>query len=80
MKYVLWLLLLVPTTVSAEETKFHYNECVTVVKGFYKGCTGRVTEYFYEDTYQVELKCPLAKDVKYDIVKGYELKTSACRR
>jgi len=36
------ILLLLSLAATAAEPKFHFQDCVTVVSGFYKGCHGRV--------------------------------------
>lgn len=58
------LLLLISFVASAAEPKFHFQDCVVIVSGFYKNCFGRVqsvnsmisTTGKY-DMYDVSLTC-----------------------
>ena len=44
----------------AEDTtnsKFHFGDCVRVIKGFYQGCRGRVKDMHFGEQYEVYLTC-----------------------
>jgi len=55
------LLLLLSTTALATEPDFHYQDCVRIVSGFYKGCKGKVDRLEAEDPadvqYRIDLFC-----------------------
>lgn len=55
-----------------KEPQFHYQECVKITAGFYKGCNGKASFYDEEyDRYEVEGKC---KGDSFNVnVDGYNL-------
>ena len=54
LKYFIFLFMAL--TCLASEPKFHYMDCVQIVKGFYKDCTGNVTSYDEDNSsYTVEI-------------------------
>lgn len=75
MRYVLvataaaiWTFLLLMPLAHGTETKFHFNDCVNVVSGFYKGCYGVVHQYDQppkdaKPAYEVVLMCKGAQDM-----------------
>ena len=73
MKKYIFLLTLISLTCIAAEPKFHFRDCVKVVSGFYKGCSGFTIETL--DTmgeYEVILWC---KEYKFkEFFKEKDLK------
>jgi len=59
----LTLILLFASTCLAAEPKFHFQDCIKVLDGFYKGCSGRVVAINQnknvqgKDLYDVNLTC-----------------------
>lgn len=50
------ILLMLSLTCLASEPKFHYMQCVKIVKGFYSGCRGQAVSIDYN-----------SGDVTYDV-------------
>lgn len=54
------LMTVYPKDASGAEPKFHYQDCVSVTSGFYRGCHGRVNSYVQIDgkeQYEINLTC-----------------------
>lgn len=85
MKYVVGILtfLLCMSVARSDEPKFHFGDCVKVIDGFYRGCSGKVRGYTLAGEYfSVDLVCKNEDVGTPDItVKNLQLqKDSLCER
>jgi hypothetical protein len=53
----IYLLLMISTSCIASEPKYHLNDCVKVIEGFYRDCNGTVEAYIPPDKYEVVIVC-----------------------
>jgi len=75
-------LLLISLTCLASQPKFHYLDCVRINDGFYKGCTGKVTEFYPSSSYKAATYSVSVEECKgqgffYDF---YETELEGCKR
>lgn len=79
-RYV-FIMLFVALCALAGEPKFHYQDCVTVTSGFYRGCYGRVRAVDRlistqnVTAYDVSLTCKYNTNT-YQILEEYELEAA----
>jgi hypothetical protein len=57
MKRTLVFLTLFAVVALADEPKFHFNDCVVVARGFYRGCHGLVSEQRGPNDFEINLSC-----------------------
>ena len=77
-------LVLATSAACASDSRFHFNDCVTVVSGFYKGCQGRVIDQHSFSAFEVFLTtCGSAGKNIYQTIDADHLKLeppSLCKR
>ena len=54
MKIVIFLTFLISLSCLANETKYHFYDCVKIKNGFFRGCKGRVMD-FHEGPLGIEI-------------------------
>jgi hypothetical protein len=87
MNKLIMFTILLSTIVFAAEPKFHFQDCVKVKSGFYKGCkghviafygyTGVVTKNFYSE-YDVSIDSCLGKSLQERFNEEMLIKSNGC--